>query len=302
MKTRLFILSLAALSLAACNNTENLTPDAPQTVDDAIVFGVKSELTKAVSEANLDVLKANGFKVAAVTSTPATMFNAPVSWVTEKNYFSTENKYFWPTTGTMSFYAAYPSSQVIDPANAKMSYTSNGTTDLLAESVTGATKPSSQQPQSLQFDHILSQFVLNAKGKTDGVVYRIKSVKVASPQSGDWSFTSGAWGNLGQSADMAYFSGTKDVQGVTPQLFTEAVTVIPLELTITIEYDVLDKNEPSIVYASYSGQTAKTAHVTPTIGKKCTVNATLPFDGATELNFTVTVSDWGTESKDVEFE
>ena len=284
------------MSLASCSKEES--DKASQPGVSPIVFGVEDNfplVTKAVTEATASLVQTNGFKVAGITASGSTMFNADASYNSTKSYYETSQKYYWPSTGTMSFYAVYPKSQAITVTSgaATVGYTSDGNTDLLAAKATGVAKPATPSSQSLTFDHILSQFILNAKGDTDGLTYRVSSVSLSAPGTGTYTYSTDAW-TRGANADKSCFSGTKDISGTTPSSVGESMTLVPGDVAVTIKYKVMDGG---IELGDYT----KTQTISLTKGKKCTVNATLPFDGAAPITFTVTVNAWGAESKDVTF-
>lgn len=298
MKTRIIYLAAAACAmLASCGKEES--PKAPGMGDGRIVFGVEEAFkvsTKAVTESTVSLVQTNGFKVAGITSAGSTMFNDVASYNSTKSYYETAQTYYWPSSGTMSFYAVYPKTQAIAVAAgaATLAYTSDGNTDLLAAKAEGVSKPESPASQPLVFDHILSQYMMNAKGDTPGLTYRVSSVSLATPGTGTYAYADGSWAR-GANTDKSYFSGTQDISGTTAASFGDAMTVLPGDVVITVKYKVFDG---TIELGDYT----KSQTVSLTKGKKCTVNATLPFDGAAPITFTVTVNPWGTESRDVTFE
>lgn len=295
MKKLLHILAATVLVTVSCSKVEK---ESPQAAEYPIVFGVEDTFTvstKAVTEATASLVQSNGFKVAGVTSAGNAMFNADASYNSTKSYYETAHKYYWPSSGTMSFYAVYPKSQAITvtAGAATLAYASDGNTDLLAAKAAGVSKPATPSSQALAFDHILSQFIMNAKGDTPDLTFRVSSVTLSTPGSGTYAYSTGTW-TAGAAATKTYFTGTQDIAGTTVSTFGTPLTVLPGDVEITVKYKVFDG---SIELGDYT----KTKTVSLTIGKKCTVNATLPFDGAAPITFTVTVNAWGTESKDVTF-
>lgn len=304
MKKTVLILS-SLLCLAACN--KNLSPElTPAGENDVIVFGVEGVAvdmaTKAVIESTAAQLQTNGFNVAGVTSNNATIFNAKATWVAQKSYYTTATPYYYPVSGTTNFYAVYPTSQAvsISAGVATVEYTNDNNTDLVAAKATGVSKPATATSVALAFDHILSQVSITAKGKTEGLDYAIKSIKITSPASGTYKYADNSW-TLGATSSVVYHA-TETTVGTEATAIGVAQTKIPSNVTITVEYDVL---QGGVVLASYAGAAAKTSSaVSVAQGKKSTINLTLPYSNAddAQITFTVTVNPWGEESHDVELQ
>ena len=292
MKFKSFIFAGAAAIAALCSCNKETVPAA--VANNEIVFGLKGlAITKSVTESNAGLLQAGGFNVAAVTSGNATLFNALASYDSENLYYKTAATYYWPASGTMNFYACYPTTQAVTVDNgvATLAYEQNGETDLIAAKVTGASK--SATPVALTFNHVLSQVLLTAKGAVDdGLTYKITGINISMPTSGTYNYATNDWTRSTQGAVQSILSASKDVTA-TASSVGEVLSVIPGEISISVEYTVYSG---SIALASFT----KSATTAVTMGKKSTLNLTLPYDEATPITFTVTVNEWGSESQDIE--
>ncbi len=288
-KSIIFAGVAAIAALCSCNKEES-----PVYVpDNVIAFGLKGlDITKAVTESTASLLQTNGFNVAAVTSANATLFNALASYDSDNLYYKTAATYYWPTSGTMNFYACYPTTQAVTVADgvATLAYTQEKTTDLIAAKVTEAAKSST--PVALTFNHVLSQVLLTAKGAVDDdLTYKVTAVTITSPTTGTYKYADGTWTSGSTTAATSVLSTSTDVTA-TASSIGDVISVIPGSVTVSVTYTVYSD---SIALATYT----KAATTSVTMGKKSTLNLTLPFDDATPITFTVTVSEWGTESQNV---
>ena len=299
MKKFTFISFALVAMLCSCNK-EIVSPvtgpvNGTETKN-AIVFGVDSELleSKAVTESTASQVQTNGFNVAGVTSENVTLFgSSKATWDSAKSWYSTATTYYYPATGTMSFYAVYPVSQAVTVTSgaATLAYSANENTDLIAAKATGVS--ASNNSVALTFDHILSQVDFTAKGADSKVTYKITSIKVTAPTSGTYAYSNGSWTKGATDAQTVYLSTSTDVSTSEATSVGVAQTFIPVELTVSASWECYSGG---VKAAEYNNVTAK---FTPTKGKKCTVNLTLPNSDGKGITFTISVNPWGTESKDV---
>lgn len=297
---RKFLSFALAATIVMVSCQKNGQPDKPvQPADNSISFGLSGILaevqTRIYSENTATEVQANGFNVAGITGS-TTMFNEKATFANLK-YSPVNGPYYYPATGTMNFYAAYPVTQnvTVSGSTATLSYTQNPDTDLLAAKSTAVA--ASDNSVALAFDHILSLMKFKAIGADEKVIYKVKSVKINAPLSGDYTYSSNDWSNLSSTADYVYSSSVTQLSGTTD--ISGAVTIIPCIPTIKVEYDVYSKNGSTLIH-SYSKTKALSAAVSQ--GKECTVTMTLPNDAAKEISFAITVNPWGSESQDITFE
>ena len=304
MKFNSLILLLAApaLLLCACQKTrvaqqaENISREL---TDGHIVFSASADAaTRAVqgsmTESTAATVQSGGFKVAGVIGTD-TYFNETASWDGTNSWYATANTYYYPTTSAINFYAVHPASQAITVSSgaATLSYTSDGTTDLIAKKVT--VEAGGSGSTALAFDHILSQVKIACHGSDALCTYTVTDIKLSSKTSGVYAYSSDSWGSLGADTEWDLLdaataastaTGVFSAMGSTP-------TVVPGACTVEISWDTYQGG------AKVASYTVESDAFTPTKGKQCTVNCTLPNSAAEAITFTISVNAWGTESRDL---
>lgn len=131
MKKNLFFLAVAAVAFAACSNDETVAVNESQ--GEAISFiPVVNNMTRA-ADINATALQSSGFWVTAIHSVGSTTYinDQAFTWDgTSSTYVSTP-KYYWPTEGTLDFFAYAPTAV----SNAQLTKT-NYTTFVVTPSTT----------------------------------------------------------------------------------------------------------------------------------------------------------------------
>ena len=289
---KLFIILCSALALAACNKAvENSLSDEGNSAG-RIVFRT-AETTKSVTESTASVLQADGFKVAAVTGT-TTFFNENVSYVSEKSWFETAQTYYYPSANT-NFFAVYPKTQAITidgTGAATLTYTSDGNTDLIVAKALDVA--SRETPQPLTFDHILSQVVIKCQGADANATYVVKSVTLSNTDAATYAYATDAWTGANKAKASAIVSSNTAASTSSFTTMGEAVTAVPAEMDLRVTWDCM---QGTTVVGSYD----ETVTFTPTMGKVCTVNCSLPNKDAKAIKFTINVNPWGEETQNVVF-
>ena len=289
---RLFLILCSALALAACNKIVENSLSGEGNSAGHIVFRAE-QLTKSVTESTASVLHANGFRVAAVTGT-TTFFNENVSYVSENAWFETAQTYYYPSVAT-NFFAVYPKTQAISidgTGAATLTYTSDGSTDLIAAKALDVV--SRETPQPLTFDHILSQVVIKCQGSDANATYVVKSVTLSNSDAATYAYSTGAWTGANKAKASTIVSSNTAASTSAFTTMGEAVTAVPAEMDLRVTWDCL---QGSTVVGSYD----ETVSFTPTMGKVCTVNCTLPNKDAQVIKFTISVNPWGEETQNVVF-
>lgn len=295
-------LALAAIMivLASCSKNEAPTSEAAQKMelsDKPIAFGVEefaeASSTRAFTETTASTMQTNGFKVAGIWSSgSATLFNADATYSSTAKTYSTATKYYFPTTGTVSFYAVTPKTQAISITSgaASLSYTHDSDIDLMAAKSETVSPTSSAV--ALTFDHLLTQVKFTATGGDGNVSYKVKSLSLKAPASATYAYASGTLtAGTAMTSGQAIISSTKTLSGKTDMGFTG--TFIPGSATVACEWECY-------VNSTLVGSYSKTATVTLTQGKKNTINLTLPNADGKPISFSVTVNAWGTnEDKNI---
>ena len=295
---RIVISIMAACCLfVSCNKEFN---DVTRVVSDsneskAIVFGLGGEFAsvenKSVTVSTADLVKTNGFTVTAITSEGVTLIDSKAAtWKESASNYQTATPYYYPATGTTGFYAVYPSRVIgVVSAAASLSYTNDKNTDLLAAKTTGVS--ASDNSVALAFAHILSQVCFTAKGSDNAVTYKVTSISLSAPGNGTYAFASNSW-TAGTAATSSYLSTTTSVATDKATALGEVQTYLPSEMEATVKWECYSGDSK---VAEYS----KSTKFTPTMGKKCTVNLTLPNASAKPITFDISVADWGSEDKNV---
>lgn len=295
-------MACAASVLASCNKNTQTPSDTPQHQDkplSLIRFGVGDIETRSFAESGNNDIKSNGFMVACVTDDNSVMFNEAATWDQDNSHYKTAANYYWAKTGTLHFYAVYPKTQEISisqDGKATLSYQADHDLDLLAAKGQGSFPESDDYKQSLPFSHILGQLALTAKGDTPSLKYKITEVSVDAPASGTFAYDDFTWERDNNSSN-TFYRGDKVVGNSYAEFQGYNMSFIPGDVTINISYTVYDALGKTVL-----GQYAKKATTALTAGKLTTINATLPFDDASPILFTVTVSAWESESAEISFE
>lgn len=294
MKRKTILLAmLGAVSLASCNRQMG---SSPSFTGGEICFGSKSlTVTKAVTESTTAGLEANGFKAAVVINeSNEQMFNKEVSY-NGGIYSVAGETYYYPLSGTISAYAAYPKSEVIIIENgvATLLYSQNDTEDLLVAKSTGISKQN--EPISLTFDHVLSRVSFKAKGTDAMADYKLKTIEVTAPDGGTYQYADGTWTDLGQATVYtAYSSAGESVPTSDFQSFGESMTFIPGDAAIRVEWECYNKVDGTLI-ASYD-ETVSTTFVQ---GERCAIRFYLPNNAADEIKLAVDVNPWDDGGKDL---
>lgn len=293
---KLFTIIAAVFALAACQ--KNL----PAVLSDSgeIRFGVGGEVgTKAFTEVTKEALQTNGFNVAAIIDADnSTMFNDKVTHNATDELFSVSGKhYYFPNTGTMSFYGVYPVSQAITVASgaASIAYSQNADTDLIAAKATGVSKQSSAV--MMTFEHLLSQIDIKAKGEDANADYKLKSVTVTAPNGGTYTYADDEWALSETSGNYDVYRTAESAADmvVSTSAYTAvggAMTFLPANADIRVIWECFNKDGGQLISSN-----DQTINVTMAQGEHATCNLTLP-SNVSEIKFNITVNPWTEKSKD----
>ena len=129
-------------------------------------------------------------------------------------------KRFWPISGNVDFYAYSPATSLnVAFTNVLTAPTFvytvpaifNRQEDLLISQVKSQTATTSSGSVTLPFDHALSQFVFEARGVTEGLVYtveKIELVQVNSTAKFDYAAAAPGWGSYATPTTYTVLDGT----------------------------------------------------------------------------------------------
>lgn len=236
------ILSLLS-AVMICGCTKNLPSDSEIAFSSELPGAVE---TKAFTETVLSSLQSSGFKVAAVVdANNAVKFNEAVNY--SGGTWKPSSTHYYPATGTMSFYAAYPASQAITVTGgaASLRYSQNPDMDLMVAKTMGVAKSKDAVPMG--FVHILSQFNVKCKGLDTAVDYVLTGIRVAAPNGATYSYADGTWSDKGTDTEYTYFSGTQAVPTASATAVGSAMSFIPGPVTITVNWYCKNKGTGAVV-------------------------------------------------------
>ena len=313
MKKILFLSALALGFMTSCSNDDDmLTNGAASSIDaNSIVFstGDKSVTTRA----GVTITSLNKFTVDAVTADKKSYFSSvDFTFNGAKSVFESATPYYWPTDGTLSFFAiSDPGTKTVN-ADAVPSFTYNdwaAEKDLVATSAIAGQK---MAPFHLGFYHATSQIRMTAEAadKSQALTYKLVSVRMSAPATGTLAFS-----NVnGEKATWSIVNNkmkTYAYDSALPISFTNTGkanpstvywNILPVKdgtITFEIEYQVIQNGR---VIADFTGEDKKVCEVkNPNLemGKKYNYNFKLPVDASsTIITFTTSVYSWqnGTDS------
>lgn len=313
MKKILFLSALALGFMTSCSNDDDmLTNGAASSIDaNSIVFstGDKSVTTRA----GVTITSLNKFTVDAVTADKKSYFSSvDFTFNGAKSVFESAMPYYWPTDGTLSFFAiSDPGTKTVN-ADAVPSFTYNdwaAEKDLVATSAIAGQK---MAPFHLGFYHATSQIRVTAEAadKSQALTYKLVSVRMTTPATGTLAFS-----NVnGEKATWSIVNNkmkTYAYDSALPISFTNTGkanpstvywNILPVKdgtITFEIEYQVIQNGR---VIADFIGEDKKVCEVkNPNLemGKKYNYNFKLPVDASsTIITFTTSVYSWqnGTDS------
>ena len=313
MKKILFLSALALGFMTSCSNDDDmLTNGAASSIDaNSIVFstGDKSVATRA----GVTITSLNKFTVDAVTADKKSYFSSvDFTFNGAKSVFESATPYYWPTDGTLSFFAiSDPGTKTVN-ADAVPSCTYNdwaAEKDLVATSAIAGQK---MAPFHLGFYHATSQIRVTAEAadKSQALTYKLVSVRMSTPATGTLAFS-----NVnGEKATWSIVNNkmkTYAYDSALPISFTNTGkanpstvywNILPVKdgtITFEIEYQVIQNGR---VIADFTGEDKKVCEVkNPNLemGKKYNYNFKLPVDASsTIITFTTSVYSWqnGTDS------
>ena len=307
MKKILFLSALALGFMTSCSNDDDmLTNGAASSIDaNSIVFstGDKSVATRA----GVTITSLNKFTVDAVTADKKSYFSSvDFTFNGAKSVFESATPYYWPTEGTLSFFAiSDPGTKTVN-ADAVPSFTYNdwaAEKDLVATSAIAGQK---MAPFHLGFYHATSQIRVTAEAadKSQALTYKLVSVRMTTPATGTLAF-SNVNGERATWSIVNNKTKTYSYDSALPISFTNTGkanpstvywNILPVKdgtITFEIEYQVIQNGR---VIADFTGEDKKVCEVkNPNLemGKKYNYNFKLPVDASsTIITFTTSVYSW----------
>ena len=320
---KIILVALAAVGLAACATEDTIVTPQGQ----AIAFGdaFVDNATKAIYEGDT---KLTSFQVwGNVVATDSE--NDPVALYGETGASVTGSEYnklwacdvvrYWTPSCTFNFVAiAHATSvEVTDGVPTTISYTANGSSDLLLDTITAKTNESSVPTEGVKtiddttnvvaftMEHLLSRVAIKFTGAADlnsDYSYNVKNIKVANAfATGTYAIASKTWAASGDMNDLE-FDNVSGVKASTPVTSTSAYVIIPGAAPLTITFDAVvvfnGKEISSKPYTITLNQTNDDTDKTFDAGYSYTFAVTLPKPGDL-IKFAVETVSGFTDGNDV---
>lgn len=296
---RILIIAAVATALAACQKS------LPVSLSDSgeICFGTTGICveTKAFTETTTSTLQTGGFRVAAVIDADhSVMFNSALRYNSTDRVYrvhngESEEHYYYPSEGTMSFYGVYPVTQAIavdEDGAATLAYSQDADTDLVIATTTAVGRTA--DPVMLTFDHLLSRVGMTAVTDDANLSCELYSITVNDVDGGTYSFSDGAWTPSGIRADYTYFTDAEGTEVTTTAAAVgSAMSFMPGDITVNAKWKCFNKNGGQLI-----SDNDATATLSLTGGMQSTLNLVLPANSS-EIRFTISVNAWATESQGV---
>lgn len=199
MKRKIFLLAVAVAALASCSNDETLSVN--QGLDEANQIRFRpwtNSVTRASSVADVTTANLTSFTVNAMkANTETSYFSNAVFTGSSGNDYTSTNKYYWPASESLDFYAYSPA------GNGQVSYTNYktftvtptagtdpaGQVDLVYAATKGKNKASNATGVALNFRHTGAKIVCKVKNSSSTLKFGVDGWKVGylSP-SGTFTF------------------------------------------------------------------------------------------------------------------
>lgn len=307
MKKFIYMMMLAVGFMTSCSDDDVVSSSSPSVDNNKIVFTTKSD--KMQTRGGVTLTSLSKFDVTAVTGNDALFFKSQqFLYNSTGGFFESTPSYFWPTTGTMNFYAiSDPGNLILSASNLPgYTYTNwNGESDLVGAVVKAGEKKS---PCPLIFHHLLSQVSVSfeAQDKTTPMTYKIVGLKMAAPSNGVYHFgtvtgTAGSWIITNSSMSEYSYNTALPVsfdQNASTKISNQYWNILPVNdgtIVFRIEYVVIQNGQ---IVSDFTGSKYKECIVTTpklAMGKKYCYNFILTHSSDNEIKFTSTIADWAAE-------
>jgi hypothetical protein len=296
--------ALAARMLTSCSEDDL----GNRSLADSNTIAFATTQAKALTRAAETITSVDKFTVSAVNPDKTSFFSNE-KFVYDESYgvFKSSTAHFWPSDGSLSFYAINePGSHSVGDDNSPRSTYNrwDADKDLVAATVVGGTK---QIPYPLTFKHLTSQIYVSAEpeDKVQDLNYKLVSVKLIAPSKGTYSFAT-ATGGVGSweidsitTSEYSYnealpMTFNKNGQVELSSIYWNILPSKDQTVQFKVEYQVLQSGK---VISDNTGVNAKTCVIeSPNFeaGKRYVYNFILGVSTNDEITFSVKMSDWGT--------
>jgi len=316
-KILLFVFSALAVVVVSCNKND-VTPDGPAAVEaEEQVGGTEIAFATEVPDAPTRATEVTTSNLSSiyVTATKTVSGTTSAAWsnVNFTKGTGSDTKYkertnggkWWPQSDeSYKFYAAnvaLPTSGTtitVSPSNAN--------TDIVVGSATPAFKTADIP---LTLNHIFAQIgTIGVTVNSNLAAYAISGLTISfdAKTSGTYNIGTNSWTTKGTGSSMALVSGASIAVGGT---FT-TIANSDHRLVVPMEGSSNDANNKyqftanfTITRGDYTKSVSRTAWVKLEQGKRNNIAADLTIgdDGAVEIQFTVTVTDWVDTTQNITF-
>lgn len=193
MKKNYWIFAAAAVALAACSNDDTITVN--QGIEEANTINFRALTSNMTRAANAHFnVEGDAFKVSAFTtgetSAAEAYFTNIVFTTTDGSTFYAPNKYYWPNTKNLDFYAWAPSSLTPSSNNFDgITVEPGATIGSQPDFVYGVTKGwgtydtpthNGKDGVTLNFRHAESKVIIKIKNTNDDLVFTVGDVSIGN--------------------------------------------------------------------------------------------------------------------------
>lgn len=192
MKRTLFLAAGAVLAMVSCSKDETTGINSGE--------GISFHSAMATRAVETTISNLNDFKVTALMEDNVPYFKDVTFTKGSGTNFTSDPAYYWPASGTLSFFAYAPSSltgMTINGTTKNVTVTPDAAISKQVDFVTGNATGSKQNEGSgveLTLSHRLSQIVVKAKNDNTNYIFKVKGVKIGQPvSSGTFDFSNSNW-------------------------------------------------------------------------------------------------------------
>jgi len=298
------VMMAGVLAMTSCSNDDEMLNESARVINpNEIAFDTGQKGIS--SKSGTTVTSLSDFYVRASTSDDEVYFDGE-HFSYDGSAFRSERNHYWPTTGTLNFYASNIQEDITD-ANKVENYECDGEKDWVTATVKAGEKTI---PYPLTFQHVLSQIKITAeaKDKTQDLVYKVVGVKLSAPDTGDYQFANatagiGTWtidnstsGNYTYEQNMnGTFNPTAATEADQTWASTDYFNILPVTsgtLTFDVQYQVIQNGQ---VIGDFTGTNSKQVTVdAPNLlsGKIYTYNFVLAINTNDVITFTMSMNNW----------
>lgn len=307
MKKILLLSAIALGIMTSCSNDDMLTGTSASYVDaNSIVFST-GDNASVTTRSGATITSLDKFTVDAVTPDKKSYFSSvDFTFNSAKGVFESATPYYWPTDGSLSFFAISDpgTKSVNDDAVPSYTYTDwAAEKDLVFSSAIAGQK---MVPFRLYFSHATSQIRVTAEAadKSQDLTYKLTSVRLTTPATGTLAFSNvtgvrPSW-TIDNSKVKTYSYDTalpisfeKNGKANPSSVYWNILPVKDGTMSFEIEYQVYQNNK---MIADFTGEYKRICEVkSPNLemGKKYNYNFILPIDASNSvITFTTTVYGW----------